>query len=521
MHGLICFQLKRYVEHKQGPQIWERLFHDLDLSPRAYQPTDVVPDEEFESLLIALATINGQPLAALMEDFGFFLAPQLVSIYGVMFHAERSTLALLAVTEDVIHRAIRLRQPSTSPPVIKCLWRLENEMELIYSSPRNWCALATGIIRGIAECFDESVTITDRACVHRGDPYCCLAIRVTQRRRVQPTCVPSQDAPETEIAGLLPDTRWLSVGEQLRFGWLPKPHEVGDLGHLAQYRLLRVLGEGGMGVVFLAEDTQLLRTVAIKVLKPNMAPEAEAIRQFVREARAGAGLTSDHVVPIYEIGEDHGLPFVVMPLLVGQTLRDWHTQEVPVLLGWVIEVGFGIATGLVAAHARGLVHRDIKPSNIWLESPKGRVKLMDFGLTISLDDTSQRFDQADIVGTCQYMAPEQATGGGLVPQSDLYSLGVVLYELCTGRLPVEGDCVSHMLGALACQHPQPVREHNPQVPAALESLIMQLLAKDPSDRPATAGAVVSLLETISADLASDCDWEQVVVLPPRMAGEMS
>ena len=514
MHGIICFQIKSFVERRHSPQVWQSLERDLGLSPRAYQPTEDYPDAEIVALLSALSGITGQSPDTVLEDLGTFLAPQLVSIYSVMFRAERSTLALLAVTEDVIHRVIRLRQPSTAPPVIKCLWRMENEMELIYSSPRKMCALAKGIVRGIANCFDETVAIVDRACIHRGDPYCCLGIQVTQSRRSQSASKPSQPTVAAEGAGTLSDTRWLSVAEQMRFGWLPKPLESGDLGHLAHYRLVRTLGEGGMGVVFLAEDTQLLRPVAIKVLKPNMVPDAKAVRQFVREARAAAGLTSDHIVPIYEIGEDHGLPFVVMPLLVGGTLREWLTKGDPVVLGWVIDVGLGIALGLAAAHKRGLVHRDIKPSNIWLESPSGRVKLMDFGLTVSLGDGAQHFEQGQIVGTCQYMAPEQAIGQGLVPQTDLYSLGVVLYELCTGRLPVEGRTVGHTLRALAGHAPLPVRAHNPEVPAELEALVMQLLMKHPSERPASAATVASALETMS--LVTDThDWEHVVVVPKK------
>jgi hypothetical protein len=518
VHGLICFQLKCFVEQRHGSQVWGDLQRDLHLSPRAYQPTEEYLDAEILSLLTALGTITGQPADALLEEFGAFLAPQLVSIYSVMFRAEKSTLALLAVTEDVIHRVIRLRQPSTSPPVIKCLWRVENEMELIYSSPRKLCALAKGIVRGIAHCFDESVNIIDRACVHRGDPYCCLGFQVTPRVRTAEVLASPAATPATAGEGSLTDTRWLSLAEQMRFGWLPKPLEPGDLGHLAHYRLVRTLGEGGMGLVFLAEDTQLLRPVAIKVLKPNMVPSADAVRQFVREARAAAALTSDHVVPIYEIGEDHGLPFVVMPFLSGQTLREWLARRDPVLLGWVLDVGLGIAQGLSAAHEHGLIHRDVKPSNIWLESPQGRVRLMDFGLTVSLTDGSAQYDRRQIAGTCQYMAPEQAIGERLTPQTDLYSLGVVLYELCTGRLPVEGHTVSHALRALAGQRPLPVREHNPDVPPELEVLVMQMLEKRSSDRPASATAVAGALESMVHKLGMEIGaWEQAVLLTPRLS----
>jgi serine/threonine protein kinase len=520
MHGLICFQIKRFVECGHGSQVWHDLERELGLSDQVFLPTEEHSDVEMLALLTAFGSITGQSLDATLEEFGRFLAPELVSIYSVMFRPERSTLALLAVTEDVIHRVIRLRQPSAAPPVIKCLWRVENEMELIYSSPRKMCALAKGIVKGIADCFGETISIVDRACVKQGDPYCCLGIQVS-RARSSTVSTRLPVAATVPSAESLSETRWLSLAEQLEFGWLPKPLEVGDLGHLAHYRLVRGVGEGGMGLVFLAEDTQLLRPVAIKVLKPSMVPNAEAVRQFVREARAAAGLTSDHVVPIYEIGEDHGLPFVVMPFLVGLTLREWFARQEPVLLGWVIDVGLGIAWGLSAAHERGLVHRDVKPSNIWLESPHRRVKLMDFGLTVSVTDGSVQYDQRQIAGTCQYMAPEQAVGAGVLPQTDLYSLGVVLYELCTGRLPVEGRTVEHTLRALAGQRPQPLRELNSNVPEELEALVMQLLEKHAHDRPATAAIVASRLENIGASLENGRqDWQQMVLLGFRSREEL-
>ncbi len=522
MHGICFFLFEQFVKQAHGPQFWTDMHVEAAIPYEPIVPTLDYPDENFIALLQKLSSATGRPVTEVLEDLGHFMAPYLLSNYATMVHPRTSTLALLSVVEDVVHRVVRLRNPSVLPPVLTCLWRTDQEMELVYSSHRRLCALAKGIIRGVAECFRETVEIGEQQCMLKGDRYCSLLVRVASA-----TCEPSIH--NDSIAGasrngprMLSETRRLLSYGSPSFDWLPPAKEPGDLGSLAQFRILKLLGEGGMGVVFLAEDTQLLRRVAIKVLKPSMLSEPDAERQFVREARAAGALSNDHVVPIYHIGEDHGFPFIVMPVLKGQTLRDWLASGEPVTLGRTLQIGIQCAQGLAFAHDRTLIHRDIKPANIWLESPSGRVKLMDFGLTRSLVGGSQALNPKSIVGTCQYMAPEQANCSDLMPQSDLYSLGAVLYELCTGRLPLVSDSVLGMLRALALENPPPACQLNPLVPDELNSLIMLMLRKEPEQRPGSAGDVLDQFYVLQARLtAESTGWQGLVLRAPRPAAAVT
>lgn len=278
---------------------------------------------------------------------------------------------------------------------------------------------------------------------------------------------------------------------------LAPPSEPGELGWLAHYRVLKVLGQGGMGVVFQAEDTLLQRLVAVKAIRPEFAAQPHARERFLREARACAALRSDHIVTIFQIGIDRDIPYLAMEYLEGQSLEDrladGHLPTVEIL-----RIGQETAEGLAAAHAAGLIHRDIKPANIWLEAPTGHVKLLDFGLVRPAGATTNLTQAGSIVGTPEFMSPEQARGEELDFRSDLFSLGIVLYGMCAGRNPFEGANSVAVLKAVAVSAPLPLRRRNPQTPAALAALVDWLLAKEAADRPASAADVVASLKAISA-----------------------
>ncbi len=288
--------------------------------------------------------------------------------------------------------------------------------------------------------------------------------------------------------------------EQL-IGLLPPAQEEDALGRLGPYRLLRVLGSGATGVVFLAEDVQLGRPAALKVMKPVSDDSDLARQRFLREARAAALLDHDHVVPIYQIGEDRGLPFLAMKLLQGETLGDRLEREGQLLIHEVLRIGREVALGLAAAHDKGLVHRDVKPANIFLEGPDARVKLVDFGLARGGED-AQLTRTGTVLGTPAYMSPEQARGARADHRSDLFSLGGVLYRMCAGRTPFKADDTMGMLLALTHDDPPPVRALNSDVPEPLAGLIARLLAKRPEGRPQSAAAVADLLEAIEAQGAA-------------------
>jgi hypothetical protein len=275
-------------------------------------------------------------------------------------------------------------------------------------------------------------------------------------------------------------------GEPEHYEFLAPAEGPDELGRLGPYRIRRVLGSGGMGIVFQAEDPQLDRAVALKVMKPALAAIADARERFLREARAMAAVKSDHVVTIYQVGEDRGVPYLAMELLQGESMDRWlargHRPGVPE----VLRLGREMAQGLAAAHQRGLIHRDIKPGNIWLEAPTGRVKLLDFGLPRASQEDIHLTVSGAVIGTPGYMAPEQARSEALDHRADLFSLGVVLYRLCTGQMPFPGDTTMAVLTALAVKNPKPVQELVPDVPGPLAALVMQLLQKDPADRPQAA-----------------------------------
>jgi hypothetical protein len=278
---------------------------------------------------------------------------------------------------------------------------------------------------------------------------------------------------------------------------------------VGEYPVAGELGSGGMGVVYECRDDRAGRRVAVKVMSVAMAARPEARERFLREGRAAAGLDHEYVVPVFQVGEDGGLPYIVMPLLLGDSLGA-RLSRGPVPVAELLVVGRQVAEGLAAAHDHGLIHRDVKPSNVWLEAhPDGsfrRARLLDFGLvhiaaegdtllpgsdpTQTPADADPRLTRTDqFLGTPAFASPEQARGDAIDARTDLFSLGVVLYQMATGERPFRGDDAPAVLLALETETPAAPHVRNPAVPRRLADLIMRLLAKDPADRPQTAREV--------------------------------
>jgi serine/threonine protein kinase len=277
------------------------------------------------------------------------------------------------------------------------------------------------------------------------------------------------------------------------FDFLAPAQQPDEMGRLGAYRVLKVLGRGGMGVVFQAEDTRLMRPVALKVMLPTMAVDELAKVRFLREARAIAAVEHEHIISIYQVDEDRAVPYIAMPLLKGEPLEALLKREGRLSVAEAVQIGRQTAEALAAAHAAGLVHRDIKPGNIWLEGEDRRVKVLDFGLARALGDGSQLTGSGAIVGTPAYMAPEQAQGE-LDARSDLFSLGCVLYRMTTGKPAFRGADLMGTLAAVLSVHPPAPHEVEPEVPVELSRFILRLLAKSPNDRPPTAQDVVQALQ---------------------------
>ncbi|MGL6095835.1 MAG: protein kinase domain-containing protein, partial [Fimbriiglobus sp.] len=283
---------------------------------------------------------------------------------------------------------------------------------------------------------------------------------------------------------------------------LQPPEQPGDLGRLDRYRVVDQLGEGGMGVIYLGIDSRLRRRVALKVIRPQFAASRAARSRFLKESRALAAVRHDNVVTLYDVGEADGTPFLAMEYLRGVSLHS-YLRRVPIpTLAQALRIAREVASGLSAAHALGVVHRDVKPENIWLEAPHGRVKLIDFGLARPPAEDGEGADLSKpgaVIGTPAYMPPEQARGLVVDHRADLYSVGVLLYEMSTGRLPYTGENPVAVMIALATTPPPPPRAFNPAIPAGLESLILRLLAKDPAGRPTSARDVVAELARLEAN----------------------
>jgi WD40 repeat protein len=252
-----------------------------------------------------------------------------------------------------------------------------------------------------------------------------------------------------------------------------------------------------MGVVFQAEDPQLERRVALKAMLPALAATASARQRFLREAKAAAAIEHEHIVPIYQVGEDRGVPFLAMQLLKGESLDERLKRERVLPVAEVMRIGRQIAEGLAAAHARGLVHRDVKPANVWLEGDRAHVKILDFGLARPVADNQHLTQSGAIVGTPSFMAPEQVNGQPVDARTDLFSLGCVLYRMATGELPFKGRDMVSTLMAVATEQPRAPHDLNRELPVALSDLIVRLLNKDPDKRPTTASEVARTLARLA------------------------
>ena len=259
-----------------------------------------------------------------------------------------------------------------------------------------------------------------------------------------------------------------------------------------RYEVRGLVGSGGMAEVFLAHDEVLDRDVALKMLKDKYTENEEFVERFKREAQSAAALSHPNIVPIFDRGaSEDGTYYIAMEYLSGGTLKDRILSKGALPPRAAAAVALQIAEALRVAHERGVIHRDIKPHNI-LITDSGDVKVADFGIARAADATTISHP-GHILGSAKYMSPEQAMGEPVGPASDLYSLGVVLYEMLTGRVPFETDSSVGVPVKHVDEQPRPPREVNPEVPRAMEALVMRLLAKDPADRPGSAAELISEL----------------------------
>ncbi|MEP3481166.1 MAG: serine/threonine-protein kinase [Fuerstiella sp.] len=289
--------------------------------------------------------------------------------------------------------------------------------------------------------------------------------------------------------------------EPVSLDFLAPPSHPEMLGRIGRYEIERMIGSGGMGVVLKGFDTELHRVVAIKVLKPHLAHSGAARRRFAREAKSAAAVVHEHVIPIHDVWTEDETPYLVMQYVPGHSLQARVDQRGPLDAREVLRIARQAASGLSAAHAQGVVHRDVKPANILMEESVDRVLISDFGLARTVDDATLTRTGV-VAGTPHYMSPEQATGQPIDQRSDLFSLGSVMYFMCTGRPPFRAEQALAILNRICNDEHRPVEQVNSDVPPEVADVIDRLLAKKPADRFRDAEEVEHRLESILTQLQS-------------------
>src|SRR5580692_8916872 len=251
-----------------------------------------------------------------------------------------------------------------------------------------------------------------------------------------------------------------------------------------RYELTHLIARGGMAQVYRAMDRQLERPVALKVLFPELSVDRTFVERFRREGQAAANLSHPNIVPVFDWGEDDGAYFIVMEFIDGRPLSAVLRDPEPMPPGQIASIGAGVAAALAFAHRHGVIHRDVKPGNV-LITPDGGVKVTDFGIARAVNTEESLTQTGAVMGTAAYFSPEQAEGKGVDARSDIYSLGVVIFEMVTGRPPFLGDTPVAVASKHVREHPPAPREVNPGVPPDLEAIILKCLAKSPDHRYAT------------------------------------
>ncbi len=279
---------------------------------------------------------------------------------------------------------------------------------------------------------------------------------------------------------------------------------------IGRYRIRSAIGKGGMGEVFLAEDTELERLIALKILPKDLANDTERMRRFVQEAKSASALNHPNIITIYEIGKTDNTHFIATEYIEGETLHN-RLKSDPMSIKTVLDVAIQVASALDAAHRAGIVHRDIKPENVMIR-PDGVVKILDFGIAKLIEKRPDKIDEEAataikagtsagmIIGTASYMSPEQARGKQIDARSDIFSFGIVLYEMIAGKQPFEGESAIDTISSIIHKEPVPLNQITSDIPPQLQHIVEKSLRKDREERYQTVKDLLIDLKDIRQDL---------------------
>jgi predicted hydrocarbon binding protein len=491
VHGLFYFFIKKFVEKNatSASDDASRYLKSLLKGSAAYLPDGSCPDEEAYGLLDAVSSALGEPIERVHARFGEYAAPHLIRVAGTLIDPSWRTLDVVEHAESIARALVHDQQEANDLRMHETVRISPNELHIVYYSPRKLCAIAAGMVHGVASYFRESIRIVKSACMRRGEPYCSFVVR----------SLGNEKDPAIDLANetlIVPRVSGAS-------GWYPGPPRQSDddavPATIGAYKVLGLIGCGSMGCVYLARDEQLGRTVAIKVMRRPASDDPQARQRFLREGRAVAAISHPNVLAIYGVGEHEGSPYLVMQHFKGKPLSA-YPRPFPLLEA--LRIGREIASGLAAAHAEGLVHRDIKPQNIILEGPDKVAKIIDFGLARAAERSSSVVTASGVlVGTPAYMSPERLGDGPLNTSSDLFGLGVLLYELLSGRLPYVGESALSMMASIARGDPTPLADVAPDTPREVCDFVMGLMAHRAEDRPKDARTVESMIAALERRFA--------------------
>jgi len=499
MHGIFYLYIQKFagaVAATAPGAPFRKLQSRLESSGRCL-PDENCPDADALGLLHAVSDSLGEPLDQTYGRFGEFVAPHLIKVAGPLIDPAWRTLDVVEHADDLIQFMVQDPERYSDRPIHHVVRISPSELHLVYYSKRQMCAVAAGIVRGVAAHFQERLTLTESVCMHRGGPFCSFLVRCLGRDSL------TSGVKTGETICALAHNGSLVAASNGDPGVADDREPDALAPRISSYRVLRLIASGGMGRVYLAHDDQLDRPVAIKVMAASRARAPGARERFIREGRAVAVISHPHVITVHGVGEHDGRPYMVMQHLEGIPLS---ACLAPLPVGAALRIGRETASGLAAAHARGLVHRDIKPQNIFLEGPEQSVRIIDFGLARGLDD-GDRSNTVDglVMGTPAYMSPEQINDATLDFRSDLFGLGVVLYEILSGRRPFEGDSMVGVLTAISRGNPVPLGQIAPAAPPEVDNLVMRLLAHRREDRPPSAHAVELELRALEQRFAESDD----------------